>query len=61
MNKTSFFSLDLKQSVNQWLGIGLLVVMCFWVVVYYFVNSTAVVSDKFVKIAATTQPQDLTY
>jgi len=58
MHKPGFFNLDLRQPVNQWLGIGLLTAMCFWVVVYYFVNSTEIVSNKFVKIATVANMQD---
>ena len=58
MNTPRFFRFDLRQPVNQWLGIGLLLVMCFWVVVYYFANSTEIISDKFVKIATTNAAQD---
>ncbi|MDE2038025.1 MAG: hypothetical protein KGI69_02270 [Patescibacteria group bacterium] len=36
-----FFSFDLRQPINQWLGIALVGLMCFWVVLYYLVNKTA--------------------
>lgn len=58
MDKPEFFSLSLKQPVNQWLGIGLLVAMCSWVVVYYLVNSSQIISNKFVNIAATTKSRN---
>jgi len=31
---------DLKNPVNQWLCIALVGLVCFWVVLYYFVNKT---------------------
>ena len=31
---------DLKNPVNQWLCIALIALICFWVVLYYFVNKT---------------------
>ena len=31
---------DLKNPINQWLGIALIGTMCFWVVLYYLVNQT---------------------
>lgn len=50
MDKPRFFSLDLKQPVNQWLCIALMGVMCFWVVIYYFVNQTEAVGNAFVQV-----------
>lgn len=32
--------LSLKQTVNQWLSIALISLICFWVVLFYFVNKT---------------------
>jgi hypothetical protein len=49
MNGPSFFNFDLKQPVNQWLGIALVSVMCFWVVVYYLANRTVIIGDNFVQ------------
>ena len=37
---TPFFSFDLRQPVNQWMCIALISLMCFWVVLFYFVNRT---------------------
>ena len=37
---TPFFSFDLQQPVNQWLGIALISLMCFFVVLYYLVHRT---------------------
>jgi hypothetical protein len=31
---------DLKNPVNQWLCIAFVALLCFWVVLYYFVNKT---------------------
>ena len=59
MNRSQFFSLNLKQPVNQWLGMGLLVAMCFWVVIYYFANSTSIIGNGLVKIAQTDNSQSL--
>lgn len=30
--------LSLKQTVNQWLSIALISLICFWVVLFYLVN-----------------------
>jgi len=38
MERQPFFSLDLRQPVNQWICIALLALMCFWVVLYYLVH-----------------------
>ncbi|MDE1974931.1 MAG: hypothetical protein KGI49_00220 [Patescibacteria group bacterium] len=46
MNKASFISFDLRQPVNQWLGIALIGVMCFWVVLYYFVHKTEAFAES---------------
>lgn len=32
--------LSLRQTVNQWLSIALISLMCFWVVLFYLVNKT---------------------
>lgn len=40
MPRQSFFSLDLRQQVNQWMCIALISLMCFWVVLNYFVQKT---------------------
>ena len=45
--KQPFFSLDLRQPVNQYLGIALISVMCFWVVIYYFANKTQIIGENF--------------
>jgi hypothetical protein len=37
--KPPFINLDLRQPINQWLGIGLISMMCFWVVLYYFTHN----------------------
>ncbi len=42
LNK-NFFSLSLRQPINQWLCIGLMVSWTLWVVVYYVKNQTGVV------------------
>jgi len=58
--RKAFFSFNLRQPVNQWLGIGLVSAMCLWVVVYYFVNSSQIIGDRFVQITAATQTQGAT-
>lgn len=40
MPRQSFFSFDLHQQVNQWMCIALISLMCFWVVLNYFVQKT---------------------
>ncbi len=35
----------LKQSVNQWLCIALLGLMCFWVVLYYLSNKALLIGN----------------
>jgi len=44
--KEKFFSVDMKQPVNQWICIGMLSLMCFWVVLYYFVNTAFAIGDS---------------
>ena len=52
MQRQPFFSLDLKQTVNQWLCIALISLMCFWVVLYYFVHKTTAIGNNLVAGAA---------
>lgn len=37
-----------KQAVNQWLGIAFIALICFWVVLYYFVNKTEAFGETYV-------------
>jgi hypothetical protein len=37
---------DLKNPVNQWLCIAFICLICFWVVLYYFVNRTEAVGNS---------------
>ncbi|MBU6231973.1 MAG: hypothetical protein KGI45_03195 [Patescibacteria group bacterium] len=47
MNGT-FFDFSLRQRVNQWLGIALISLMCFWVVLYYLVNRSEAIASNLV-------------
>jgi len=38
MNNKDFFNFSGTQVVNQWLGISLISLMCFWTVLYYVVH-----------------------
>jgi hypothetical protein len=40
----NFFSLSIKQPINQWLCIGLMVAWCVWVLVYYVGHDIATVN-----------------
>lgn len=53
MERAAFFNLDLRQPVNQWLGIALVSLMCFWVVLYYFAQKSELVAQSFVSQAST--------
>lgn len=35
-----------KQNVNQWLGIALISLMCFWVVLYYLADKANAVGNQ---------------
>ncbi|MFA6432453.1 MAG: hypothetical protein WCV82_01380 [Candidatus Paceibacterota bacterium] len=48
MPPRSFFSLDLRQQVNQWMCIALVSVMCFWVVLNYFVQKTEAFGNNYI-------------
>lgn len=37
-----------KQVVNQWLGIAFISLICFWVVLYYFVNMTEAFGEAYI-------------
>ncbi len=37
-----------KQAVNQWLGIAFIALICFWVVLYYFVNKTEAFGEIYI-------------
>lgn len=45
------YSLDLKQPVNQWLGIALVSLMCFWTVLFYSVNKVQGIGESYVQTA----------
>jgi hypothetical protein len=56
MMKGNFFSLSIKQPVNQWLCIGLMISWCIWVLVHYvggqisvIATDTAVTNQQLVK------------
>ncbi len=40
----------LKQSVNQWLCIALLALMCFWTVLYYVTAQAQAIGENFVSV-----------
>jgi hypothetical protein len=42
-----FVSFDLRQPVNQWLGIALISIMCFWVVLFYFTHKTQAIAESY--------------
>lgn len=46
--KQPFFSLDLRQPVNQWLSIALVALMCFWVVLYYIVSKASITAGNLI-------------
>jgi len=52
--------LDLKQPVNQWMGIALIGMMCFWVVLYYFVNKTEAFGNNYINAVVTTTSHNRT-
>ena len=37
-----------KQVVNQWIGMTFIAVICFWVVLYYFINKTEAFGSDYV-------------
>ncbi len=50
INKTeinSFIKNFFKQSVNQWLCIALLGLICFWVVLFYIIHKAEAIADNF--------------
>ena len=55
MDKQGFFRFDLRQPINQWLGIALISLMCFWVVLFYLTHKTAAFADSLTANAAMTQ------
>lgn len=36
-----------KQVINQWIGITFIALICFWVVLYYFVNRTEAFGETY--------------
>lgn len=45
-----FLNFDWDQPVNQWLGIAIISVMCFWTVMYYVVHTADSVGAGFVTL-----------
>ncbi|MCX6715563.1 MAG: hypothetical protein NT077_00930 [Candidatus Taylorbacteria bacterium] len=37
-----------SQMVNQWIGMAFVALICFWVVLYYFVNKTEAFANDYV-------------
>ncbi|MEK7646474.1 MAG: hypothetical protein AAB381_02155 [Patescibacteria group bacterium] len=48
MSDQPFFNFSGKQIINQWLGISLISLMCFWTVLYYVVNKAQDVGQSLV-------------
>jgi len=38
---------SLHQTINPWMGIGLISLMCFWVVLYFFVHKTDAFTNNY--------------
>ena len=46
--KVSFLSLaEMRQPVNQWLCVAFMGVLCFWTLLYYFVQKAQAVGKNF--------------
>lgn len=50
---------DLRNPVNQWLCIAFLALLCFWVVLYYFVNKTEAFANSLAESPAMTYASTL--
>ena len=50
---------DLKNPVNQWLCIAFIALVCFWVVLYYFVNKTEAFGNSLAKSPANSYAANL--
>lgn len=50
---------DLKNPVNQWICIAFMGVLCFWVVLYYFVNRTQAVGNTLLQSPSMTSIENL--
>jgi hypothetical protein len=41
---------SLRQPINQWLGVTLLSLICFWVVLFYLTHKTQAVADAYAEV-----------
>lgn len=43
--------MNMRQKINPWLGIALVGLMCFWVVLYFFVHKTDAFGFNFLQVS----------